>query len=200
MEGTWEVTSTLVDQVAPLAPEIVTPGFRNNQKYLNAPLTFQVRFQQQPNQISNILSLDSLTQSTPKIIANREFNGYQIAEAYLGEDEILSVKVDPNNPNRQITFLPQNNQLISTVTNRESEIPTPDKFLTTEITQQVFQKPLNLYINQVETTTEYHLISDNKIEANQVTAIYLSPEDPDYFKAINRPVALYKYQLKLSRI
>ena len=159
-----------------------------------------MRFQQQPNQISNILSLDSLTQSTPKIIANREFNGYQIAEAYLGEDEILSVKVDPNNPNRQITFLPQNNQLISTVTNRESEIPTPDKFLTTEITQQVFQKPLNLYINQVETTTEYHLISDNQIEANQVTAIYLSPEDPDYFKAINRPVALYKYQLKLSRI
>ena len=200
MEGTWEVTSILVDQVAPLAPEIVTPGFRNNQKYLDVPLTFQVRFQQQTAKIPNILSLKSLTQATPRIVANREFNGYNIAKAYLGEDEILSVKVDPNNPNRQITFLSQNNQLISTVANRESESLTPDTFLTTEITQQVFQRPLNLYINQVETTTEYHLISDNKIEAHQVTAIYLSPEDPDYFKAINRPVALYKYQLKLSRL
>jgi len=27
MEGTWKVTSTLVEQVAPLAPDVVTPGF-----------------------------------------------------------------------------------------------------------------------------------------------------------------------------
>ncbi|MEM8780601.1 MAG: DUF6816 family protein, partial [Cyanobacteria bacterium P01_G01_bin.49] len=32
MEGTWQVTSILVDQVAPLAPDFVTPGFENNKQ------------------------------------------------------------------------------------------------------------------------------------------------------------------------
>lgn len=200
MEGTWQVTSILVDQVAPFAPEVVTPGFENNQRYLNQPLTFQVRFQQKAATIPNIFALNSWVRSKRKIVADREFNGFNIAQAYLGDDSILSVKVDPENPNRQITFLSQNNRLISTVTNRRQEMPDPQTFLTTEITQQVFQRPLNLYINQVETTTKYELITDNKIDADQVTAIYLSPEDPDYFKAINHPVALYHYRLQLSRI
>jgi hypothetical protein len=32
--------------------------------------------------------------------------------------------------------------------------------------------------------------------ANQVTAIYLSPQDPDYFAAGGRPVGLYRYRLE----
>ncbi|MEA5510677.1 hypothetical protein VB715_12965 [Crocosphaera sp. UHCC 0190] len=199
MEGTWNVTSILLDQVAPLAPEIVTPGFKNNQRYLNQPLHFQVRFQKQSSPIPNIFALASFISSQLPIVANREFNGYQIAKAYLGKDATISVKNDPNNPNRQITFLSQNNQLISTVTERQQERPKVQTFVATEITQQIFQRPSSIYINEVETTTNYHLIADNKIEAEQITAIYLSPKDPDYFKAINRPIALYKYQLNLSR-
>lgn len=42
MAGTWSVTSTLVEQVAPLAPDIVTPGFEANQQYLNQKVTFQL--------------------------------------------------------------------------------------------------------------------------------------------------------------
>ncbi|WP_373872753.1 DUF6816 family protein [Microseira wollei] len=45
MVGTWKVTSTLVDLADPLAPNIVTPGFESNRRYLNQPITFQVRFQ-----------------------------------------------------------------------------------------------------------------------------------------------------------
>ncbi|MEW5859950.1 MAG: DUF6816 family protein, partial [Cyanobacteriota bacterium] len=44
--------------------------------------------------------------------------------------------------------------------------------------------------------TAYHQLHSS-IEADQVTAIYLSPQDPDYFKAIDRPVALYRYRLQL---
>ncbi|MGK7957556.1 MAG: DUF6816 family protein, partial [Crocosphaera sp.] len=55
------------------------------------------------------------------------------------------------------------------------------------------------YLNEVETTTDYQLINANKVTAKQVTAIYLSPEDPDYFKAINRPVAIYEYELILEK-
>lgn len=45
MEGTWTITSTLIEQVAPFTPEVVTPGFESNRRYLNKPIRFQVRFQ-----------------------------------------------------------------------------------------------------------------------------------------------------------
>ena len=44
MAGTWNVESTLVEQFAPLAPDILTPGFKDNQNYLDRALAFQVRF------------------------------------------------------------------------------------------------------------------------------------------------------------
>ena len=42
--GTWKVTSTLVDLAAPLAPDIVTPGFEGNRSQLNQPISFLVKF------------------------------------------------------------------------------------------------------------------------------------------------------------
>lgn len=199
MAGTWTATSILRDQTAPLAPELVTPGFEKNKKYLNQPFTFKVRFKPQNPSNPSILSLSSLAPQKKLIVADRAFNGENIAKTYLGEDQVLSVKVSPDNPNRQITFLADNNQLVSTVTNRSQETPKPEEFLTIEITQQLFQRPSSIYLNEVETTTDYQLINANKITAKQVTAIYLSPEDPDYFKAINRPVALYEYELILEK-
>ena len=122
-----------------------------------------------------------------------------IGRAYLGDRAIESVKVDPTSPNRQITQLRGGRQLVSIVTARGTETPAPDKFITTEVTQQVFRGTPQLYFNQVETTTAYqHLPSETPaIEADQVTAVYLSPQDADYFKALERPVALYRYRLEL---
>lgn len=59
----------------------------------------------------------------------------------------------------------------------------------------------------MESTTAYRLLSSQNpaknlnnqnpiIEADQVTAVYLSPQDPNYFKAGSRPVALYRYKLE----
>ncbi len=45
MAGEWQVTSTLVEMVAP-NPEVVTPGFEQNRQYLDQPITFKVRFYQ----------------------------------------------------------------------------------------------------------------------------------------------------------
>ncbi|HAC62089.1 MAG TPA: hypothetical protein DCF68_00780 [Cyanothece sp. UBA12306] len=197
MSGTWDVTSILVDQVAPFAPEIVTPGFESNKSYLHQPINFKVRFQQRSPFLSSLLSLPSLIASRQPIVADREFNGLNIGQAYLGKDGILSVKTSPKNPNDQITFLPENNKLISRITGRIQETSNVDEFFTTEITQQIFQGSSLMYLNQVETTTAYHLLTKDTIEAEQVTAIYLSPKDPNYFKTINHPVSLYRYQLKL---
>ena len=40
--GTWGVTSTLTEQLAPLAPDIVSPGFAKNAVYLDQPIKFSV--------------------------------------------------------------------------------------------------------------------------------------------------------------
>lgn len=245
MEGTWNVTSTLVDQVAPLAPEVVTPGFESNRRYLNEPINFLVRFQsvstspmdsapakqtaisdcakrtciadrflplKTPN--SGRIQGHSLDEN-PVVVADRAFNGLNIARAYLGDRLIQFVKVDPNSPNRQITSLRTGRQLISIVTGRASEMLAADQFIATEVSNQVFRGIPQPYFNQVETTTAYQLLREAKlsstpkenpkgrelpsleIEADQVTAVYLSPQDPNYFKAQGRPVALYRYRLKL---
>ena len=234
MEGTWNVTSTLVEQVAPLAPEVVTPGFESNRRYLNQPVSFLVRFHatNDPLRLSPSATQTAISDrvlrfiplkipSSPPsplprpgksltVVADRAFNGLNIAQAYLGDRTIQSVKVDPSSPNRQITFLRTGRQLVSIVTGRASESPAPARFVATEVSNQVFRGTSQPYFNQVETTTAYQQVrpteassnasSSPQIEADQVTAVYLSPQDTDYFKALNRPVALYRYRLELQRV
>jgi len=196
MEGTWQVTSILTEQIAPLEPDIVTPGFASNRRYLQQPITFQVRFQSQPVSNTPVWPLPPL--SSVQIVADRPYNGLGIARAYLGEDGVLSVQSDRKNPTSLVTLLPQQRQLISTVIGHSQDSPTTEQFLTTELTQQQFQVDAGLFINEVETTTAYKLINSQQIEADQITAIYLSPQDPNYFKSLNQPVALYHYQLLLD--
>ncbi len=193
--GTWHVKSTLIDLVAPLAPEIVTPGFESNRAYVNQPIEFDVRFAESKNK------------QLKGIIADRAFNGLNIARAYLGDQAVLSVKVDPNSPNKQITVLRDEHSvkqsyriLTSTITKRGIEIPASNRFITSEIFQQIFRGSNQPYLNQVETTTAYEYLANqtSTIVADQITAIYLSPQDPDYFKAGNTPVALYRYRLEFS--
>lgn len=200
--GTWNVTTTLVDLVAPLAPAITTPGFASNRRLLGQPVQFQARFLPErevfPDPSQRWRSL-----SNP-IIADRAFNGRNLAKAYLEKEGaarqkvVLAVQVDPHNPNRQITKLRDNHQLVSTVTNRATEAPSDQDFITTEVFQQEFRGGAQIYFNTVETTTAYHHQFDPgqpAIVADQITAVYLSPQDADYFKAGDRPVALYRYRL-----
>ncbi|HAX80455.1 MAG TPA: hypothetical protein DCY88_32620 [Cyanobacteria bacterium UBA11372] len=209
MAGTWKVTSTLVDLAAPLAPEIVTPGFESNRRYLNQPVTFLVRFQG-VNSFSRFnFPVFNRKSNSPlpilnkgdSVVADRAFNGLNIGNAVLGDRSILSVKVDPDNPNRQITSLPGDRQLISVVTSRGTEMPSPHLFISTEVCQQVFRGTKDIYLNEVETTTAYrHQNTPGAlIEADQITAVYLSPQDPNYFAVGNRPVALYRYRLEITK-
>ncbi|MBW4442491.1 MAG: hypothetical protein KME10_14905 [Plectolyngbya sp. WJT66-NPBG17] len=186
--GSWRVKSTLIDLVAPLAPQIVTPGFGSNRAYVNQPIEFNVRFAEQQ------------TKRFKGVIADRAFNGLNIARAYLGDRAVLSVKVDPRSPNKQITLLRDDRILTSTITGRAIETPASNRFITSEIFQQVFRGANQPYLNEVETTTAYKYLADqtSAIEAEQITAIYLSPQDLNYFKAGNTPVALYRYRLEFS--
>ncbi|OKH36040.1 hypothetical protein NIES2119_18795 [[Phormidium ambiguum] IAM M-71] len=212
IEGTWNVSSTLVEMVAPLAPDFVSPGFEGNRQFLDKTINFLVRFvgvnEQQPEIIGypfsqlktqNLLRTATLTKlKTIRVVADRSFNGLNIAKATLGDRSILSVNVDRNNPNRQITYLPGEKQLIYLITNRATEQPNPEQFIATEISQQIFRGSTQVYLNEVETTTIYQhqQSSKNPISAEQITAIYLSPKDPNYFIANDKPVALYHYHLE----
>ena len=207
LAGTWTMTSTLVELAAPLAPDVVTPGFDSNQQYLNQSVACKVRFVSSSalpisHQFLSLLPLKGLLKVP--VVSDRAFNGFNLAKAYLG-DSVLAVTVDPRSPNRQMTLLDSGRQLISVVTARAVEAPDPEHFLTTELFQQVFRGRPNPYLNQVETTTAYQRLpfepqpNQPAIEADQVTAIYLSPQDPQYFKAGDRPAALYRYHLEFVR-
>ena len=209
MNGTWRMTSTLIDMQAPLAPEVVTPGFEGNRQFLHKPVRAVIKFK--PVKVSFRRFLDRVIPGDDdeiQIVSDRAFNGLSLARAYLGDDWVKAVKVDPDDPNRQVTFLKNNQQLVSTVTGRIVENPNSASFATTEIFQQFFRhakdadnQPVT-YLNEVENTTIYRRHSDPNfpISADQITAIYLSPQDPDYFKAKESPVALYRYQLSFSPI
>jgi hypothetical protein len=202
--GRWIATSTLLEQIAPLAPEIVTPGFESNRQYIDKPIEFTVQFTPtDPNKAVKFspLNLPRLKANLPEpqIVADRAFNGLNIATAYLGAANVMSVKVDPQNPTKQITQLTQDRQLEAFVTGFEREIPDPNRFVSTELSQQVFRTAATIYLNTVETTTSYQFAptSTPTITATQISAIYLSPQDPDYFRSRDRAVAIYKYRLNL---
>lgn len=103
MEGDWEVKSTLSDLAAPLAPDIVTPGFEGNRQYLNKPISFKVRFVKSKLPAIALKAIPTINSKSVAVVADRAFNGLNLARAYLS-DAVLSVKVDPKTPNRQITF------------------------------------------------------------------------------------------------
>lgn len=199
MKGKWTVKSTLVDLAAPLAPDIITPGFEGNRQYLNQPVSFKVKFVPEKVYISGSKLIPRTINKSSSIVADRAYNGLSLARAYLGEDAVVSVKVDPESPNRQITTLKNNLQLVSIVTARATET-TPDKYITAEVFQQLFKGAKNPYFNIVESTTAYSQQPTPypAIIADQVTAVYPSPQDPNYFKALRRPVALYRYKLEFS--
>lgn len=205
LAGNWQVTIRLLEQVAPLAPDLVTPGFDRNRRYLDQPISFKVRFVPETQlfkQPFGAMPLPLVSRERPQIVADRAFNGINLARAYLGDQTVLAVTVDPTSPNRQVTRLSDDRALISVVTGRATEQVSPNDFLTTELFQQIFRSGAQPYLNQVETTTAYRYqpTSSLPIVADQVTAVYLSPQDPNYFKAGDRPVALYRYRLEFSPV
>jgi hypothetical protein len=203
MAGNWQVTSTLTDLAAPLAPAVITPGFETSQKLLEQPVTFSVRFEPAIAALPprSPFPVGTVRTDSPKIVADRAYNGMSLATALLGQDVVQSIEVDPRSPNRQLARFKSGQRLVTQISDRGVETPSNTEFISSELYQQIFRSETQLYLNQVENTIAYRWISTEPehIEADQVTAIYLSPQDPDYFKAKAQPVTLYRYRLRFER-
>jgi hypothetical protein len=225
MGGTWHCKSTLVEMIAPFADQkITTPGFEGNRNYLNQPVTFDVKFGAstvKPQGSFGLPNMSLIQKPQPKIVVDRIFNALSISNAYLGEGVVESIRINAQKPQEQLTTLKDGLQLLSITTGHNTDRPSELQFITTEVFQQIFRGSDNPYLNQVETTTNYQYQSSNnsadyqpeststhgvksdrnevpKIVADQYTAIYLSPRDPNYFTAAETPVALYRYRLELT--
>lgn len=201
--GEWLVTSTLQTMSAPQAPTLLSPGFESNRQFLNKPVKFGVRFAPQllpprGGSFGQLLQHQSLRNNS--VVADRAFNGLSIAIAYLGRDRIQRVEQDPRNSNRQLIRLSEGLEIVSRVIARATEQRSELDFTATEVTTQSFRGASVPYGNQVEATTDYRYDPvGHVIEAEQYTATYLSPKDPNYLKAPNQPIALYHYHLHLER-
>jgi hypothetical protein len=197
-EGEWLVTSLLTVRVAPLAPEIVSPGFEQTQQDLDRPYRFRVRYGSSTTAVTPGLEVREKHQMN-SIKIDRVFNIEQIANAYLGANVVESVRAFRQPAVVQVTKLRNGTVLKATVTGYRSESPTPQQFITSEVQQQIFQGQ-RTRASRVETLTSYRQQNPQQIVAEQVTATYLSPQDPDFFRAAGRPVTLYRYRLTLQAV
>lgn len=204
LAGSWVMTSTLVEMLAPLAPDVTTPGFEGNQQFLHQPIRTQVRFLPSAALRRGPLAVPLLSLPTggslvkADIVSDRAFNGLNLGKAYFG-DRIFRVWVDPRDSNRLITKFRDNRKLFSTTIGRAALQPDATHFVSTEFFQQFFQVPRKPYKNQVEITTAYQLQPDGRVTADQLTAVYLNPPHPKAYLAGDRPVALYRYQLEFEK-
>ena len=110
------------------------------------------------------------------VVGDRAGNAAAIGRALLGEN-LLRVRDDPRNPNRQIAELSDDRQLESTVVGRREEQPDADTLLADELTLQVLHGPGDPRVSRVETLSRYRRVSPDRIEAEQWQASYGSPAD-----------------------
>ena len=111
-----------------------------------------------------------------RVVGDRAGNARAIGAALLG-DQLLQVRDDPRNPNRQLADLRGDQQLESTVVGRRSEQPAEDLFLADELALQLLHGPGDPRVSRVETLSRYRRIHPDRIEAEQWQASYASPSE-----------------------
>ena len=134
------------------------------------------------------------------VVGDRAFNALSIGKAVLGE-QLLSVRSDPANPNRQIALLADRQELESQVVGRRSETPaitansiaagsstanstaaggstdgsTAPEFWADELSLQLLHGPGEPRLSRVETLSHFVLQADGSILGEQWQASYPSP-------------------------
>ncbi len=109
-----------------------------------------------------------------QVVGDRAYNASAIGRALLGP-QLLEVRNDPRNPNRQLAELRDDQQLESTVVGRRSSQASEGEFLADELALQVLHGPGEPRVSRVETLSRYRLEADGSISGEQWQASYPSP-------------------------
>jgi len=149
----------------------------------------------------------------PGAIEDRAFNLKSSIEATLARPGCVP-RVDydsRSNPNRcSVTFAEgatRNAERIELFTNnRESEVIDERTFVASELFRQVTFSASQTAGVPREAITEYqyfwtHRCSEdgNLIRSNLLTAAYFEPQDPNFFKAVSTPAAVYSHNFEYRR-
>lgn len=138
------------------------------------------------------------------------FNYKNLIDSTLGYAAVSQVLYDGGRePNRCSIVFEQgrtrNAERIELFANaRACEVVTPDIYLTSEASRQVTFSPSTLSTVARQAVTEYQTFathrrqSDGTIRSNLLTAAYLDPQDPNFFKAVDQPVAVYSHDIKFT--
>ncbi len=138
------------------------------------------------------------------LIADREYNtkSYALSSKAGG---FLSVKNDPNSPNRQFAKLTEDRYLETKIIGRLKKKINDNIFITDELILQILHTPEFSRVSQVETLTEFKKcgsdqnneinISDFNICGEQFQAIYNQPGQ----NLISLPIKTEKSILKLTK-
>tara|TARA_Y100001968_G_scaffold318653_1_gene349149 strand:+ start:235 stop:966 length:732 start_codon:yes stop_codon:yes gene_type:complete len=124
--------------------------------------------EEEGNERSIIHSAQFVRNSSGKFVADREFNTKSFA-LNSKNGGFLSVKNDPNSPNRQFAKLTEDRFLETKIIGRLQEKMNNNIFITDELTLQILHTPEFSRVSQVETLTEF-----KKCGLNQINAINTS--------------------------
>ena len=140
-----------------------------------------------------------------KLIADREYNtqSYALSKKNGG---FLSVKNDPNSPNRQFAKLTEDRYIETKIIGRLQESINNNIFFTDELILEILHKPELSRVSQVETLTEFRKCASNgeiltqssnfNICGEQFQAIYNQPG----LDFISSPIKTQRFKLILSPI
>ena len=190
----WPEWSLPAPLPRPERQDLIYPAwFDGRWQVSSGAISFEARFCQQPDP-------GQPGRGEQAVVGDRAFNALSIGKAVLGE-QLLSVRSDPANPNRQIALLADRQELESQVVGRRSEIPafigeskaaadptatggstadptansTAPEFWADELSLQLLHGPGEPRLSRVETLSHFVLQADGSIQGEQWQASYPSP-------------------------
>jgi len=206
-EGRWDVTSTLTGVETPQGEDMVPDMAvvrRAQQEDLNVPMQYQVAFTRNRN---------------GALVFDRAMNTASLLAPYygVGVDEILPrITWDINDPNVLELTVPGGLNVRTRVTRRLQEQAAPDRLLTSEYFQQVFDSTEQAEsqsstprVKASQCVTKYKWRPETAATAGQPSIVatqsvsdYLNSLSSDletYLRAGDRPVVAYTYKISFLR-
>ena len=157
------------------------------------------------NEETIIHSAKFIRNSSGKLVADREYNTQSFA-LNSKNGGFLSVKNDPQSPNRQFAKLTEDRYLETKIIGRLYETINNDIFITDELILQIFHTPELSRVSQVETLTEFKKCGSDSNTSTQFNSLNICGEQ---FQAIynqpgqtliSLPIKIEKSRLILTKI